>query len=57
MSRTSKSQHKRDGWDRECAAVKRLCRRLFRAKSRQALREGRFDLMPIRKGTEGWITW
>ena len=57
MSRTNKSTHRRDGWDRECATVKRLCRRLFRAKSRQALREGRFDLMPIRKGTEGWITW
>lgn len=57
MSRTNKAQRRGDWWNHECTAVKRLCRRLFRAKSRQALREGRFDLMPIRKGTEGWITW
>jgi len=57
MSRTHKAPHRRDWWNRESTSVKRMCRRLFRAKSRQAIREGRFDLMPVMKGTEGWITW
>lgn len=57
MSRSYKSKSSRTGWDKESPYIKRLCRRLFRAQTRQAIRDRRFDLMPIRKGTEGWITW
>jgi len=57
MSRTRKTHHRCDWWNRESPYVKRLCRRLYRAQSKQAVREGRFDLMPIKKGTEGCITW
>jgi hypothetical protein len=57
MSRSYKSKSSRTGWDKESPYIKRLCRRLFRAQTRQAIRDCRFDLMPIRKGTEGWITW
>jgi hypothetical protein len=57
MSRTHKAPRRGDWWNHESTSVKRMCRRLFRTRSRQAIREGRFDLMPIRKGTEGWITW
>lgn len=58
MSRSYRNNsRRRHGWDKECPRVKRLCRRLYRAKSRQSVREGNFDLMPILKGTEGWITW
>lgn len=44
-------------WDRESTYIKQLYRQRYRAKSKQAIREGRFDLMPIEKGTEGWLTW
>jgi hypothetical protein len=57
MSRSYKSKSSRTGWDKELPYIKRLCRRLFRAQTRRAIRDCRFDLMPIRRGTEGWITW
>lgn len=57
MSRTRKNQRRRNWWNEESTYAKWLCRRRYRAQVRQAIREGRFDLMPIKKGTEGWITW
>jgi hypothetical protein len=57
MSRSFKAKRHGEWWNHESTSTKRFCRRNYRAKVRQAIREGRFDLMPIRKGTQGWITW
>jgi hypothetical protein len=57
MSRSVKSKSYRSWWNRECHKVKKLCRRKFRACCNQLVRELEFDLFPVDKGTEGWITW
>lgn len=57
MARTRRKEPYGSPWGRESPTVKRLFRRRFRARWRQALREGRYDLMPRWRGTCGWLTW
>jgi len=57
MSRTYKKTPRGNPWNKESPIVKRLYRRQYRARCSQALREGRYDLMPLSIHTGGWLTW
>ena len=57
MSRTYNHRGYRRWWDKDSTDDRRWFRRLFRARTRQAMREGRYDCLPVWKRTEGWITW
>lgn len=57
MSRSRKSKSYRSWWNKESAYERRFYSRRLRFRARRAIRNGNFDLMPIRKGTEGWNTW
>lgn len=57
MSRTKRKEPYGSPGGKESPGVKRSFRRQFRARSKQAVREGRHDLMPRWRGTCGWLTW
>lgn len=58
MARTWKDrQPKFRGFHREERWAKRASTRKWKAECRLQMRRQAFDRMPVRKGTEGWITW
>lgn len=58
MSRTKKDrQSKFRGYHREEQWAKRVSTRKWKAQCRRQMRREAFDVMPMKKGTEGWITW
>jgi hypothetical protein len=59
MARTWNDQggrRRRNWWDRETTWARRWSVRQYRAKCRQLMREGVYEL-PAFKRTGGWITW
>lgn len=58
MARTYKDQGggRRDWYNRECTGARRWSVRHHRAKCRQLMREGIYELPPFKR-TGGWITW
>jgi hypothetical protein len=58
MARTRKDrQSKFRGYAREAQWAKRLSSRKWKAQCRRQMRREAYDMMPVQKGTEGWITW
>lgn len=47
----------RNFYSREATWAKRQTMRRWKAACRRAAREGRFDDMPLKLGTQGWLTW
>jgi len=57
MSRTRRSKVTTRWWRKESTDGRRKSRRQYRARCKKLLRGGRYDEMPIYKGTQGWDTW
>lgn len=55
MSR-SKRRPKFKGYNKECTTVKRITMKLWKRRCRYLVRIGRFDDLPRKVGTQGWIT-
>ena len=56
MSRTRRRQSFGSPFGKETTTYRRSSVRQWKARCRQRVREGRYDEMPILKGTEGWLT-
>lgn len=57
MARTYHHKIKFRGYSRERAWAKKLTMRKWKAVVRHLMRQGRYDDLPPKKGTQGWITW
>ena len=57
MSRTRRRKSYGSPWSKESTSYRRASVRKWKAMYKQRIREGRYEEMPIFKGTEGWLTW
>jgi len=44
-------------YDKECTTAKRITMREWRHRCSHLMRAGRYDELPRKRGTQGWITY
>ena len=56
MAKTWKNPKARR-WNRESTTVRRMTVRAYKTKVRQFMRQEKYDVIPLFKGTQGYVTW
>lgn len=57
MSRSNRPRRLSVNYNKESGVARRLSMKAWKAKCRAMMQKRCYDAFPVKKGTEGWITW